>query len=115
MNEEEKKAIEYYTNNEYTFGFETEMNIEDFKKALGIEETDEDTFEKHQIRFKTLLNLIEKQKAELDKKDRIIDNMAEVIEECRQNDCIESEEIDLSQIAGTEKIIEYFEKKVGEE
>ena len=72
MSDEEKKAIEYYQNNEYAFGFETDMDAETFKKAFGIEETDEDTFEKHQIRFKTLLNLIEKLQKELEEKDKTI-------------------------------------------
>ena len=66
MSDEEKKAIDYYTINEYSFGFEIDCDIESFKKAIGIEETDEDTFEKHQIRFKTLLNLIEKQQKEIE-------------------------------------------------
>ena len=51
-------------------------------------------------------------KKELEKKDKIIDAMAEVIEECRQNDCLESEDIDLSQIAGAKAIKQYFERKV---
>lgn len=44
----------------------------------------------------------------------MINAMAEVIEECRQNDCIESEDIDLSQIAGAKAIKQYFERKVTE-
>ena len=44
---------------------------------------------------------------ELEKKDKIIDAMVEVIEEC-----IESEDIDLSQIAGVEAIKQYFERRV---
>ena len=66
MNEEEKKATNYYKNNEYSFEFEIDMDMEKFKKVLGIEETDEDTWEKHQMRFKTLVNLIEKQQEELE-------------------------------------------------
>ena len=56
MNKEERKAIEYYQDKEISFGvnFDTEKLL----KTLGI--TEEDSFEKHQIRFKTLLNLIEK-------------------------------------------------------
>lgn len=56
LSEEEKKAIEYYQNKEVSLsvGFDTEKLL----KALGI--TEEDSFENHQIRFKTLLNLIEK-------------------------------------------------------
>ena len=83
LSEEEKKAIEYYNNNEYTFGFEVDMDMEEFKKAIGIEETEEDTFEKHQMRFKTLLNLIEKQQEQLQEKDKIIDLMAEMITEAK--------------------------------
>lgn len=52
---------------------------------------------------------------ELNKKDKIIDAMAEVIEECRQNDCLESEDVDLSQIAGVKAIKQYFEKEVKDE
>lgn len=56
LSEEEKKAIEYYQNKEVilSVSFDTEKLL----KALGI--TEEDSFENHQIRFKTLLNLIEK-------------------------------------------------------
>ena len=54
-------------------------------------------------------------KIELNKKDKIIDAMAEVIEECRQNNCLESEDIDLSQIAGVEAIKQYFEEEVKDE
>lgn len=68
MNKEERKAIEYYQDKEISFGvnFDTEKLL----KTLGI--TEEDSFEKHQIRFKTLLNLIEKLKKENEelKKDR---------------------------------------------
>lgn len=73
MTDEERKAIEYYTNNEYTFGFETDMDMEHFKKALGIEETEEDTFEKHQMRFKTLLNLINKQSKQIQEYKRLLE------------------------------------------
>lgn len=48
----------------------------------------------------------------IDKKDKIINEMAEIIEECRQNNCLESDEIDLSEIAGKDRIIDYFTKKV---
>ena len=56
MNEEEKNAIEYYQNKEVSFS--VDFDTEKLLKALGI--TEEDSFENHQIRFKTLLNLIEK-------------------------------------------------------
>lgn len=60
MNEEEKKAIEYYQNKEVSFS--VDFDTENLLKALGI--TEEDSFENHQIRFKILLNLIEKLKKE---------------------------------------------------
>ena len=68
MNEEEKKAIENYQNKEVSFS--VDFDTENLLKALGI--TEEDSFENHQIRFKTLLNLIEKLKKENEelKKDR---------------------------------------------
>lgn len=68
MNEEEKKAIEYYQNKEVSFS--VDFYTENLLKALGI--TEEDSFENHQIRFKILLNLIEKLKKENEelKKDR---------------------------------------------
>mgnify|MGYP001209134643 FL=1 len=68
MNEEEKKAIEYYQNKEVSFS--VDFDTENLLKALGI--TEEDSFENHQIRFKILLNLIEKLKKENEelKKDR---------------------------------------------
>lgn len=68
MNEEEKKAIEYYQNKEVSFS--VDFYTENLLKAFGI--TEEDSFENHQIRFKTLLNLIEKLKKENEelKKDR---------------------------------------------
>lgn len=56
MNKEERKAIEYYQDKEISFG--VDFDTEKLLKALGI--TEEDSFENHQIRFKTLLNLIEK-------------------------------------------------------
>ncbi len=56
MNKEERKAIEYYQDKEISFGvnFDTEKLL----RELGI--TEDDSFENHQIRFKTLLNPIEK-------------------------------------------------------
>ena len=59
MSEEEKKAIEYYQNKEMSFT--CDIDTQELLKALGLEETEEDSFENHTIRFKTLLKLIEKQ------------------------------------------------------
>ena len=58
ISEEERKAIEYYQDKEVGFTLEN-FDFAEFKKTLGI--TEEDSFENHQIRFKTLLNLIETQ------------------------------------------------------
>lgn len=68
MNEEEKKAIEYYQNKEVSLS--VDFDTEKLLKALGI--TEEDSFENHQIRFKTLLNLIEKLQKENEEVKRLI-------------------------------------------
>ena len=56
ITKEQKEAIEYYQNKEVSLS--VDFDTENLLKALGI--TEEDSFENHQIRFKTLLNLIEK-------------------------------------------------------
>lgn len=96
MTEEEKKAVEYYSDKEVSF--EVDFDTKNLLKALGI--TEEDSFENHKIRFKTLLNLITKLRqeneelttalskqskdignylVELQQKDKQIDLMAELI------------------------------------
>lgn len=67
MNKEESEAIEYYQDKEISFGvnFDTEKLL----RSLGI--TEEDSFENHQIRFKTLLNLIEKLQKENEELEEI--------------------------------------------
>lgn len=72
MNKEERKAIEYYQDKEISFGvnFDTEKLL----RELGI--TEDDSFENHQIRFKTLLNLIEKLQKENEKlKNKLSDTL----------------------------------------
>ena len=69
MNEEEKKAIEYYQNKEVSFS--VDFDTEKLLKALGI--TEKDSFENHQIRFKTLLNLIEKLQKENEEYSKQLD------------------------------------------
>lgn len=73
MNKEERKAIEYYQDKEISFGvnFDTEKLL----RALGI--TEEDSFENHQIRFKTLLNLIEKLQKENEELKAKLDELNE--------------------------------------
>lgn len=56
ISKKQKEAIEYYQNKEVSLS--VDFDTENLLKALGI--TEEDSFENHQIRFKTLLNLIEK-------------------------------------------------------
>lgn len=103
-NEEEKKAIDYYENNEYSFGFEADFDIENFKKAIGIEETDEDTFERHQIRFKTLLNLIEKQQKELKQNEKQIDRY--------QNMLATNDMLHVMECENKDKVIEKMSLKI---
>lgn len=75
LSEEEKKAIEYYSNKEVSF--KVNFDIKKLLKDLGI--TEEDSFENQQIRIKTLLNLINKLQKENKEKDKQIDLMAEHI------------------------------------
>ena len=126
LSEEEKKAIEYYSNKEVSFS--VDFDTEKLLKALGI--TEEDSFENHQIRFKTLLNLItklqkeneilkrafDKQTAdtsnnllELQQKDKQIDLMAEVMFKNNTAQLI----IEYG-IENKEQIIKEFEKLVKE-
>lgn len=75
ISKEQKEAIEYYQDKEISFGvnFDTEKLL----RALGI--TEEDSFENHQIRFKTLLNLIEKlQKENEELKEYLITQSCEI-------------------------------------
>ena len=71
MNKEQKEAIEYYQNKEVSLS--VDFDTEKLLKALGI--TEEDSFENHQIRFKTLLNLIEKLQKENEKYKQFFDLM----------------------------------------
>ena len=74
MNEEEKKAIEYYQNKEVSFS--ADFDTEKLLKALGI--TEEDSFQNHQIRFKTLLNLIEKLQKENEELEKEIERQKDI-------------------------------------
>ena len=72
---EEKKTVEYYQNKEVSLS--VDFDTENLLKALGI--TEEDSFENHQIRFKTLLNLIEKLQKENNKLNiKLDDKEAEI-------------------------------------
>ena len=74
MNEEEKKAIEYYQNKEVSFS--VDFDTEKLLKALEI--TEEDSFQNHQIRFKTLLNLIEKLQKENEELKKEIERQKDI-------------------------------------
>ena len=64
--EEEEYAIGYYMDKEICAEIEIKDDKGEFLKALGIN-TEDSNFESHLIRFKTLLNLIEKQRKEIEK------------------------------------------------
>ena len=119
MSEEEKDAIEYYKNYsgqvELEFEFEMkESNWEELKRYFGI--TEEDSFENHQIRIKTLINLIKTQ-------NKMIKLMAEQFEIMKDKeeaiDCFiprEYSDIDdcVKKDSCQECIIEYFRNKAKE-
>lgn len=68
--EEEKYAIGYYMDKEISVELEINDDKGEFLKALGI--TENDNFESHLIRVKTLLHLIEKQNKEINEKDKLL-------------------------------------------
>ena len=112
MSEEEKKEIKelimlLYYNQLSQYGkrkLETYINKlqkELDKKNICLKACEDNLIKERQLRIK---------------QDKVINLMAEVIEECRENGAIEfNENIDLSEIAGENRIIEYFYKKVEEE
>lgn len=132
MTEEEKKAVEYYSDKEVSF--EVDFDTKNLLKALGI--TEEDSFENHKIRFKTLLNLITKLRqeneelttalskqskdignylVELQQKDKQIDLMADHIllfKSEKQDHKMPDGYASYKKVAlSTEEIKEYFERK----
>lgn len=89
MTEEEKKAVEYYSDKEVSF--EVDFDTKNLLKALGI--TEEDSFENHKIRFKTLLNLItklQKENEELKAEKQLLEfqekQLKNYIEELKKHD-----------------------------
>lgn len=103
MSADEEKAIEYFNTHDEMY-FKFDGDISDLKKALGIYETD--TFENDVIKVKTLLNLIKKQQAEIEKKDKIIDKMAETFSNISKGKTFIENNTD------KEEIKEYFTNKV---
>ena len=82
ISKEQKEAIEYYQNKEVSLS--VDFDTENLLKALGI--TEEDSFENHQIRFKTLLNLIEKLQKENKKYKQFFDfNTAKTYFPCSES------------------------------
>ena len=126
LSEEEKKAIEYYSNKEVSFS--VDFDTEKLLKALGI--TEEDSFENHQIRFKTLLNLITKLQKENENEIRARDLLAQLNETLKKEIKEKDKQIDLMAevmfksnkaqllieygIENKEQIIKEFEKLVKE-
>ena len=126
LSEEEKKAIEYYSNKEVSFS--VDFDTEKLLKALGI--TEEDSFENHQIRFKTLLNLITKLQKENKNEIRARDLLAQLNETLKKEIKEKDKQIDLMSevmfksnkaqllieygIENKEQIIKEFEKLVKE-
>ena len=119
MTDEEKKAMETMKDlkeikwYEHAFDKGTEILSEEEKQDIDVILN---LLKKQDNRIKELEaynyecnNIIRDYIEELEFKDKLIDAMLEVIEECRANDCLYSDEIDLSQIAGTEQIKQYFE------
>lgn len=73
MSEEEKEALNFFENKEYSFT--CEVPKKELYEALGIEETD---FETEVIRINTLINLIKKQQIEIEKlkdKNKTLENL----------------------------------------
>lgn len=67
MTKKEKEAIEYYARPENVeMSFSCDFDTEQLLESLGIERHEEDSFENHTYRFKALINLIEKQQAEIE-------------------------------------------------
>ena len=124
LSEEEKKDIEYYQNKEVSLS--VDFDTEKLLKALGI--TEEDSFENHQIRFKTLLNLVEKlqkeneditqqrdyYKARYNELSKIVDSMAKHIYILGDYACLYEECDDNMDRECEDCIKEYFYKKVKE-
>ena len=110
ISEEERKAIEYYQDKEVGFTLEN-FDFAEFKKTLGI--TEEDSFENHQIRFKTLLNLIETQ-------NKMIELMAEFMNRRSWKEHQVKDEVcccckfEFGSDECEQCIIEYFRNKVKE-
>lgn len=107
MTDEEKKAIERL--NKYIKEQKEEFNMFGYITTLEIDLKNTET----------ILNLIENQKAELEKKDKIIDEMAETLryyngmkqEQCFCIDICGEKECDMKNCKDIIK--QYFEKKVG--
>lgn len=88
-------------------------HLGDIYSLRDVEEAEKAEKEKE---IKLLREAVKKLQADIEIKDKVIDLMAELIEECRQNECIEYDDgTDLSYIAGEKLIIDYFYKKVEEE
>lgn len=114
MEENEKKAIDYYENKEMSFT--CDYNTEELLKALGIENNEEDSFENHMIRFKTLINLIKKQDKMINKIiDEIVGDKKILALMCKNIIKKTDKECEKQNLLCDDCIKEYFKKKVEEE
>ena len=99
------------------------MLSEEEKKTIEILKKDNEYFEKHNIKTNAsiLLNLIEKQQAEIEKKDKIIDEMADALVEAEEYNpknipaLSELEKTENIENIGYKEVIEYFTNKVEED
>lgn len=91
------------------------MTDEEIKAIERLKSIDENTEEYDgnlfKTDFETVLNLIQKQKEEIEKKDKIIDLMAEEI--LYENNC--SGKLDFEIYKDKEEVIKDFEKKAEED
>lgn len=124
MNKEEKEAIAFYKNKEYSFELDwTKEQTQTFKKALGLDK--EPSFEEHQIKIQTLLNLIDKLQKENKEKDKVIDEILEfmvneLVSECDLDNIYEKlynrngmlRDWTRGEAKEVEMLKEYFYKKV---
>lgn len=105
MEEKEKEAIKYFYNIRATIDESNMLFDEDINIKCGKEMIKQIT---------VILNLIQKQQAELEKKDRIIDEMLQEFTDCefelKCSDCCIECEKDYDQLYECNK--QYFERRV---
>ena len=94
LSEEEKEAMKYFYNFRATIDESIMLFDEDVNVKCGKETIKQITL---------ILNLIEKQQTEIEKKDKIINEMANALDIAQ----------DRYEYMGKDRVIEYFTNKVG--